>query len=246
MKHPLLLVVSVVLIISTLGCGGSNLFEGSVKKDDYQTPIDKTQDYLNNGNYDKAIEKAQDMLDDTDPANDEEARQIMGQAYLGKAGLTFTELLIQTDYRKRSTTSNINILNFVALDKRNYVFQAAETLSLTSPQDNSVMLAKGIACLCASVLKITTTFNPSGGDLGTGTGGEPSANTTINATWTPIQSSVTNWALKGNQSLASATSDKYLLTASSDLYTRILVLNAQIVAPTDVTYAQLMSILGVL
>ncbi len=227
------------------GCGTSNIFDGAAKTKDYETTLEQAQNYLNEGNFEKAEKYARELLEDKDTANDEEARQILGQALLGRADLTVFDMINALSTHTNPVSGDLTVLNFIPLSKRDLVFEAAAVLFQTEPEENEVVLAKGIAGLSAAVLLINTTFRPDGGNLGQGTGGEPTANAIINATWDTISPNITAWTTAALDALRSSTTDKDLLTAAAAVNTGILFANAQM-AIGNVSYANLLSFLGVL
>lgn len=242
MRYKYILTLLLLGVLFILGCGNSNVLQGLTKPGEHEDNLALAQQYLDEGRYSKAEKLARDLLVDNTYSNDEEATVILGQALMGLAGVDLEGVISHINTDQETPSSNITKLNIVPLSKRDYLFEAVDILLNIDTDYQPVRFSAGIAGICASVAKINSTFDPLGGTIGDGQGGEPSPSTTINVQWQSIYPTISDWTNRGLAALYEVTNDENLRNAASSINVTLLAAEAQMGAP--VTYATLLSILA--
>ncbi|MFC1517374.1 hypothetical protein ACFL5G_02330 [Candidatus Margulisiibacteriota bacterium] len=239
MKLKSYLLLLIILLLTINGCSKNNLLQSLSKPGENEDPLEMAQRYLDEGKYSKAEYITRDLLGDNTYDNDEEAKVILGQALMGSAGLDLNKILLNLTDPPTSATSNFSLLNFIALEQRPKIFEAADYLLNSSSTEKPVRLSAGIAGLCAAVLKVNTTFNPSGGDVGSMT-----ATPDIRPLWNIVSADVKYWSVGGLSSLAYATDDPDLRESASSVDAQIDDVNAAVAAGFPVPSSTFINLLG--
>ena len=245
-KYPffsdICLTLSIILLIISLlslGCGKTNILQGLTKPEEHESTLEAAQTYLDNGQYDKAISAANDLL--KKDADDSDALAIKGQAYLGKAGGGLTDVLAKTGGHK-DVSSNFNALSIITKSELNDLYTAADILRGLHSTDKNISLAEGVACMLSAVAKVTWTFNPVEGLLNNPPGpNEPASAADISLSWNMISGNVRTNSMAAVTAIAYATGYADLRNTVASIDEQIASVSAQIGA---IPYGLFLTILG--
>lgn len=211
-------ILLVLLVLLIFGCGTTNLLEWT-KAPSKVSDIELAKTYLDEGNYEKAIQYL------NAGSSDAEENILYAQCEMGLAGVQLAEIL--TELADENPTENILKLQDLAYKTtdRTYIFDAADRFDAYPPSDSS---DKVIAALCGMVAysqKIRENFDPHNDGIDDDPGSSVDSGQVVTSNWVAMGGKHTIYLNLSITNLTSISGDDSLTDAVESMSASLNTLN---------------------